>query len=139
MNRRVFVSALVALAATLGLSSPVAAQDMTGTWEITSEGRRGAQTMTLELVQDGSELTGTITMRMGGRRGGGGGGGGGMREIEITDGEIDGASFSFTMAIDMGGNSFSQHFSGTMDGDEISGTIEGGRGGGRPFTGKRAG
>ena len=116
--------------------APVAAQDLTGSWEISSETQRGAQNMTLELVQDGSALTGTVTLTMGGRRGGGGGGGG-ERTIEISDGAVDGMSFSFTYAISFGERSMSQSYSGVFEGDTMEGTIEGGRGGGRPFTGER--
>lgn len=126
-------AALVAL----GSAAPAAAQTLTGTWEVSSETPRGAQTMTLELVQEGAELTGTVTMRMGGRRGGGGGGGG-MQTIEIEDGSVDGASFSFSMTLSFRNNSFTQSYSGTIEGDEMSGTIDGGRGS-RPFTGRRGG
>ena len=137
------IPALAAVAAVLALSAPAAAQDLSGGWEITSEGRRGAQTMTLMLVQDGSELSGTITMAMGGGRRGGGGGGGGAREVEISDGSVNGNEFTFTMVIEFNGNSISQVFSGTFEGDSMEGSIEGsgrgGRGGGaRDFTGKRS-
>lgn len=115
---------------------PVAAQDLTGSWNISSETQRGAQNMTLELIQDGSALTGTVTLTMGGRRGGGGAGGG-ERTIEISDGEVDGMSFSFTYTISFGERSIRQSYSGTFEDDTMEGTIEGGRGGGRPFTGAR--
>lgn len=112
-------------------ASPAVAQDLTGTWELSAEGGRGAQSMALDLTQDGSDLTGTLTMAMGGGRRGGGGGGGGTREIEISDGSVDGSSFTFTMTIEFNGNAFSQVFSGTYEGDTMKGEIEGGRGGGR--------
>lgn len=141
--RSLMFSALTLFAATSALSlaaSPLLAQTLTGTWEISAEGRRGPQTMVLELVQDGTELTGTLTMTMGGRRGGGGGGGaGGSRTVEISDGIVDGKSFGFAMTLEMGGNSMTQSYSGTFEADEMRGTIEGGRGGGREFTGSRGG
>jgi len=115
-------------------AAPAASQSLTGTWEISSETPRGAQTMTLELEHDGSELTGAVTLRMGGR--GGGGGGPGARTIEISDGSVDGNSFSFTMTLNMRGNEIVQSFSGTFEGDEMEGTIGGPRGE-RPFTGQR--
>jgi len=132
MNRRVFVAALFAAAAFT--AAPATAQTLAGTWEITSETQRGSQTQTVTLAQDGMALTGTITMTMGGRRGGGGGG---AQSIEITDGHVDGASFSFTMNLEFNGNSIVQSYSGTFEGDAMTGQIEGGRGGARPFTGKR--
>jgi hypothetical protein len=116
--------------------APVTAQDVSGSWEISSEGRRGPQTMTLTLVQDGAELTGTVTLAAGGRRGGGGGG---MQTVQLSDGQVDGASFSFSLVRSFNGNSITQTFSGTIDGDSMEGSIEGGRGGGQPFTGSRAG
>ncbi|MCH7992222.1 MAG: hypothetical protein IIC35_07380, partial [Gemmatimonadetes bacterium] len=62
MNHRTLFAAVLTLAA---LAAPVAAQDLSGSWEISTEGRRGPQTMMLELVQDGAELTGTSTPTLG--------------------------------------------------------------------------
>ncbi|MCH7532992.1 MAG: hypothetical protein IIB36_14725 [Gemmatimonadetes bacterium] len=140
MNYRTVGAALVAVAALS--AAPVAAQNLTGTWELSQETQRGPRTSTLALVQDGTTLTGTLTLTLGGRRGGGGGGGGGPREFEIEDGTVEGNSFSFTMTLSFGDNSFTQEYSGTFDGDSMEGEIAGGgrRGGGggpRPFTGKR--
>ena len=129
----------VAAFATTLAAVPLAAQDLTGAWEISSQTRRGAQTMTLELSQSGSDLSGTIALAMGGGRRGGGGGGGAAQTIEITDGSVDGDRFSFTMTLSFNGNSMSQNFSGTFEGDAMEGMIEGGRGGGRAFTGTRSG
>jgi hypothetical protein len=141
MNRRTIVAAIVAAAALS--AAPVAAQNLTGTWELSQETQRGARTSTLALVQDGSGLTGTLTLTLGGRRGGGGGGGGAM-EVSVDDGMVDGNSFSFSVTLTFGDNSITQSYSGTFDGDSMEGGIEGGgrRGGGggpRPFTGKRRG
>ncbi|HIF22557.1 MAG TPA: hypothetical protein EYQ27_11780 [Gemmatimonadetes bacterium] len=141
MNRRTIVAAIVAAAALS--AAPVAAQNLTGTWELSQETQRGARTSTLTLVQDGSGLTGTLTLTLGGRRGGGGGGGGAM-EVSVDDGMVDGNSFSFSVTLTFGDNSITQSYSGTFDGDSMEGGIEGGgrRGGGggpRPFTGKRRG
>ena len=115
--------------------APASAQNLAGMWEITSETGRGTRTSTLMLAVDGMTLTGTITITGGGRRGGGGGGG--PQEITISDGTIDGNSFTFTVTRNFGGNDFSQVYSGAIDGETLAGTIEGGRGGGQPFTGKR--
>ena len=138
MNRRTIVTALVAAAALT--AAPLAAQSLTGTWELSQQTQRGQRTSTLALVQDGGELTGTLTMTLGGRRGGGGGG---PMEIEIEDGMVDGDRFSFKMTLSFGDNSFTQEYSGTFDGDSMEGEITGGgrRGGGgaRQFTGKRGG
>ena len=136
MKHSALITALLAAAALT--AAPASAQTLTGTWELTSETGRGTRTQMLTLVVEGSMLTGTVTFTGGGRRGGGGGGGG-PQAIEISDGTIDGNAFTFTVTRSFGGNSFSQVYSGTIDGDTIGGTIEGGRGGGRPFTGTRDG
>jgi hypothetical protein len=139
MQPRAILSLLLTAAA-IG-AAPASAQTLTGTWQITTEGRRGALTQTLVLTQDGSALTGTLTFTGGGRRGGGGGGGGGGLggPIAISEGTVNGNAFSFTMTIDFNGNSFTQRYTGTFEGDTMQGTVEGGRGGGGPFRGTRGG
>ena len=136
------ILAVTALAASVA-AAPVAAQGLTGTWEVSAEGGRGPQNITMALVASGESLTGTVTMAMGGPRGGRGGGGGagpgggGPQTLEITDGTVSGSDFSFSIVLERGGNVMTTHYSGSVDGDEMEGTIEGGRGGGRAFTGKR--
>jgi hypothetical protein len=138
MKVRAALTALGAIAAMT--AAPVAAQNLTGTWELESQTQRGTQNITLTLVQDGSELAGSVTLTFGGRRGGGGGGGGGGPEtFDIENGTVDGNSFSFASTITFGDNSVTLSYSGTYEGDAMEGTIEGGRGGGRPFTGERGG
>lgn len=128
---------LVAVAAVAALCSvPAAAQDLTGTWLLTSQTQRGPQNTTITLVQDGSELSGTASFSFGGRRGGGGGGG---QTVDISNGTVDGSSFSFDIVLSFGGNAVTLSYSGTFEGDTMDGTIEGGRGGGRPFSGERDG
>ncbi len=123
MNHRAILTALVAAAALT--AAPASAQNLSGMWQFTSEGRRGPQTQTITLAVEGSTLTGTITFTGGGRRGGGGGT---PQAIEISDGTVDGNSFTFTVTRSFGGNSFSQVYSGTIEGDAIAGTIDSGRG-----------
>lgn len=145
MNRNKMMLAGALLLA-VAVASPVLAQDMSGSWVITSETPRGEQTMALEVVQQGSELTGTVTMqRMGrGGRGGGGGGGGagapgrGPMAVEITDGTVADGDFSFSVTLGRGDRTFRQEFTGRFEGDEMSGTLAGGpRGGESMFTGVR--
>ena len=128
-------SVAVFAAAVLFSGAPLAAQSLSGSWTIESETPRGAQTLTLALAQAGSELSGTVSFSMGGRRGGGGG----PRAFDIHDGNVDGNSFAFSITLNFNGNEITQRFSGTFEGDSMEGTIEGGRGGGRPFRGMRAG
>jgi len=115
------------------IASPGVAQDLTGTWEISTQGGRGGeQTMTLVVIQDGPGLTGTLTRTLGGR-----GRGGGAIESDVENGTVEGKNFSFQVTLSFGGNSFTQSFSGGIDGGSMKGTIEGGRGQGRPFSGER--
>ena len=126
----------ITLLPSAAIASPGAAQDLTGTWEISTQGGRGGpQTSTLVLAQDGEALTGTMTFSLGGP----GGRGGGSQELEVSNGTVDGNSFSFTVTLSFQGNSFDLNYSGTVDGDEMSGTRGGPRGGGQPFTGQKQG
>jgi len=130
---------------TMTLVSPAeAAAQVVGTWELSAEGPRGDQMMVLVLEVEGDAVTGTLTMQRPGGRGGarggggrGGPGGGDPPEMNLSDGSIDGDTFSFSVTMSMRGNSLTREFSGTVSGDEMSGTIATPRGD-RPFTGKRA-
>ncbi|MEM7416121.1 MAG: hypothetical protein AAF389_11530 [Gemmatimonadota bacterium] len=140
--RRVFLSAAM-VALFLALPAPSTAQGLTGTWALEVEGPRGDQTVTLDVVQEGEALTGTVRMRIGRRGGGPGGGGpgggapgGDMPELEIVEGSVTGDSFSFLVAMEFNGTSIEQLFEGTFDGNEMSGTLSGRRGE-RAFTGTR--
>ena len=131
--------AAVAAAVGFCLALPVAdasAQDLAGTWTLAAETPRGPQEMTLVLAQDGETLSGTLTMTPPDGAPPGGGQGRGPMEVEISEGSVTGASFTFMTTMMRRGSSFTQTFSGTVDGDEMAGTIAGGRGE-RPFTGTR--
>ena len=134
---------LYALVLSVAVTSPAVAQDLTGTWEISTQGGRiGPQTMTLVVIQEGQGFTGTLTRTVSGR--------GQSRTVssDVERGVIEGDVFSFrvlqstegmppAMRDRIGGDSFSQSFSGTFDGGSIEGTIMGIRGQGRPFSGER--
>ena len=124
-----FTTAMLTMA-----SAPAAAQNLAGVWEITRETGRGTIVQTLTLTVEGSTVTGNLEFNFGGR--GGGGGGGGPQSFPVSDGTVNGNQFSFTVTLSFGGNSFDQMYSGTIDGETLSGTIRGGRGD-QPFTAKR--
>ena len=140
MNFRII---LYALFLSVAVTSPTVAQDLTGTWEISTQGGRiGPQTMTLVVIQEGQGFTGTLTRTVSGR--------GQSRTVssDVERGVIEGDVFSFrvlqstegmppAMRDRIGGDSFTQSFSGTFDGGSIEGTIMGIRGQGRPFSGER--
>jgi hypothetical protein len=85
--RRLISFFLLTLLLAVGAQEARAQVDITGTWEISWETQRGATTSTFTFEQDGDTFTGTAQMAMGRR---GGGAGGGTREIEVTDGKVDG-------------------------------------------------
>ena len=119
------VVGLVLVSSFVPVPSEAQAQ-MVGNWELSSQGPRGGdQTMTLVVEMNDGEMTGTLTLQR-------------MGEHTLEDVSVDGAEFSFSVTLSMRGNSFKQKFSGTVDGDEMSGAISGARGQ-RVFTGKRVG
>ncbi|MEM7001828.1 MAG: hypothetical protein AAF529_13655 [Pseudomonadota bacterium] len=86
------------------------------------EGRMGVQTPILSVV----EKDGTFSGRIGGRRG----------QVEIEAITVDGQSFSFPFAMTTPMGDFELLYSGTRDGDTLSGTVKAPRGP-VPFTAKR--
>ena len=120
-----------ALVAAVAFAAPAVAQstpNLTGTWEITSQGRRGERTQTFTFKQDGATLTGSTQMR--------GRGGGSGTTVQIKDGKVDGNSFTFTLEMSMGERTFSQTYKGTVTGDAMEGTVSNPRGE-TPFKGAR--
>jgi hypothetical protein len=133
--RRLIPSTFLALLLLAGAQEIQAQVDITGTWEISWETQRGATTSTFTFAQEGNAFTGVAQMAMRGPPGGGGGGAG-TREIEITDGKVEGNTVTFSMAMGMGERSMSFTFTGTVTGDTMEGTMTTARGE-NPFTGKR--
>jgi hypothetical protein len=121
---------LLVVAMMCALTLAVMAADVSGKWTWEQQGRNGAQTSTLTLKASGSTLTGSLD----GGRGG---------AIDISDGKVDGNMITFTVKRDMGGQTMSTTYKGTLDGDSL--TLEftrPGRGGAEPtpvkVTAKRA-
>ena len=137
MKVRILLVAVATVLLTLVAPTPAVAQ-VAGTWVLSAEGPRGSLMMTLVLEVEEQGLEGTLTMqpRGGGPRGGGPRGGS-PPQMVLSDGAVEGASFSFTVTMSMRGNSITQEFSGSVDGDEMSGTITTPRGE-RPFSGTRS-
>ena len=124
MKHGALLTALLTAAVVAMAPAPASAQDLAGMWELSQETGRGTRTSTLSLTVDGMTLTGTVTTTRGRR---GGGGGGGPQAVAISDGKIDGSSFSFTLTRTFGDNTITQTYSGTIDGATLTGTIEGRR------------
>jgi hypothetical protein len=89
-----------------------------GAWQISWQARTGSQQATMQIQQDGSKLSGTFQDAGG--------------SSPVT-GSIAGNSVSFSVQVQ--GRPMTLAFTGTIDGDNMSGTFqpqgEGGGGGGR--------
>lgn len=94
-----------------------------GTWNITTNTPMGAQKATLSLEVDGSSLTGTMS--------------GAQGSIELENGQVDGESVSWAAKISQP-MPMTLEFSGTVDGDSISGNVKLGAFGTATFSGERA-
>ena len=94
-----------------------------GKWEITINSPMGAQKATLDVKAEGSTLTGTQTAMQGTQ--------------PLTNGKVDGNNLSWSAAI-TSPMPMTLEFSGTVDGDKISGNVKAGAFGSFPFSGTRA-
>ena len=120
MERRIFLACAVLMTAMAGAAL---AADITGNWTGSSD------QFTLKFVfkQDGETLTGNVIGPQG-------------DPLPISEGKVQGDKVSFTVKVDMGGNSMKITHEGTIKGDEISLTTKvegGGDFGGGPMTLKR--
>ena len=122
MKRRIFLACAVLMTAMAGAAL---AADITGNWTGSSD----QFSLTFAFKQDGEKLTGAITASQGGD------------PMPISDGKVQGDKISFTVKVDMGGNSMKINHEGTIKGDEITliTKVEGGGDfpGGGPMTLKR--
>jgi hypothetical protein len=94
-----------------------------GTWQMTLQTPMGAQSTTVELVSDGSSLTGTQS--------------GNGESGPIYDGSVDGDTATWKIDITRP-MKLTVTFSATVDGDSISGSAKAGMFPKSSFTGTRA-
>jgi hypothetical protein len=114
----------------------VAADAISGKWTYEMPGRGGGgggggtpRVVTLDLKVAGATLTGTILQPMGGRgMGGGGGAPGGAAAggappaptpTPIANGKVNGNTITFDVVRDMGGQSMTTKYEGTVNGDAL--------------------
>jgi len=90
------------------------AVDLSGIWILTVESPRGTQESTAELTMDED---GTLSGSLRGQRG----------EGSVTEGWVSGNRFSFTVAMAMGARTMEAVYSGTVEADEMEGTVSFGR------------
>lgn len=94
-----------------------------GTWNVTTNTPMGAQKGTLTLATDGDKLTGTIS--------------GAQGATDIQSGAVDGNDVSWKLDI-TSPMPMTLEFSGSVDGDSISGNVKLGAFGNATFEGTRA-
>jgi len=107
---RLLAFALTCCALLLRTSALIAADEpakVAGAWEMSAETPRGTMTQTLTLQQDGSTLKGTLK---------------GQRGEALVAGSVTGNKITFTVTRDTPNGSFTIEYSGTVDGDSITGT-----------------
>ncbi len=110
------------------VARPLLAADISGTWEISYQMAQGRQTITLELVHEGSRVSGSGTMRADSM--------GDALRVEVRSGTAGNSDFSFLL-VEEGGSAYRpQEFIGAWYRDEMSGETEGAFGTGM-FTGVR--
>ena len=125
-------SIILAFALTLASVSAIEASAQTssdfsavlGAWEMTLDTPRGSMTQTLTFVADGDELTGSATARNGTIQ---------LQNVAFEDGRI-----TFQVTRTLRNREITQSYSATIQGNQMTGTLSGGRGGGREFTAVRS-
>ena len=114
MTKKLLFSGMILLVVAL---VALAADAVTGKWAYETQGRDGTpRQTTLNLKADGAKLTGDVAGGMGGR---GGGGGGAPPAAPISNGKVDGNNVSFEVTRDMGGQSMTTKYEGTVSGSEL--------------------
>lgn len=128
MPRLVVASLLITM-----LGTPVAAtaqgtdySPILGDWEMTMETPRGTVTQVFSFAVDDGQLEGTVTTQMGQ-----------TRTITLQKVAFSEGHLTFDVERSFGDRTFTQSYSATVQGDELTGTVTGGRGGDRPFTAHR--
>ncbi|MDP6581286.1 MAG: hypothetical protein QF681_11570 [Vicinamibacterales bacterium] len=97
--------------------------NVAGLWNMTFNTDQGSQSATLQLEQDGEKLMGSIDGEQG--------------ALEF-EGTISGNKLEWSLEIDAGGQFLEISMSGTVDGDEMTGSADFGGYGGGDWTAKRA-
>jgi hypothetical protein len=126
MRRAPFHAAVLAALATLAFALPVSAQSVAGTWELSWETPRGAQTTTFVFAQDGMNVTGAAQMRRGEN----------TMEVPVKNGMLHGDQLTFSLEFGMGERTMTQTFTATVKGDAMEGKMTTPRGE-NPFKGVR--
>ncbi len=102
----IILSVILLLLAGSGLALD---QDVAGEWEINFKSVQGPQTQTFKIEQDGEKIT--VTME-------------GLQEEERGEGTIKDNKIEWKIKREMGGREFTMTYTGTVDGDNMSGKMQ---------------
>mgnify|MGYP001200124830 CR=1 FL=1 len=116
------VGGMLSLALVTVLAQP---PDIGGTWNMTFNTDQGSQSATLTLEQDGETFSGSVSGEQG--------------DLAFEGGTITGNAIEWVLEIDAGGQFLEIAVEGTVDGDEMSGSIDFGGYGGGDWTATRGG
>jgi enterochelin esterase-like enzyme len=105
------------------------AADMTGTWKAEFDTQRGRQKYTFTLKQDGTTVTGKVSVDTDGQQ----------READLKEGKIEGDTVSFVEPLSVQGNEMRITFTGKVSADTIKFTRAVGNFGTSEATAKREG
>jgi len=94
-----------------------------GTYDIEMTTPMGKRTSKLTLKSSGNALSGTVASDLG--------------TVNFDGGTVDGDSVAFSMNVSGPMGQMKLDYSGKVEGDNISGTVQLGQYGSAPFTGKR--
>lgn len=125
MNKaRILMLAAVAIFVAACSSTPPQPKgpDLTGNWVLTTTSQMGAQDSDMTVKQTGSALAGTLTSQMG--------------SVGYT-GTLEGNAVAFSFTINASGNDLKIDYSGTVEGDNMTGKAVFGSFGEGTFTAKR--
>ena len=106
--------AIFLLAISLLLASPVGAADVSGTWDLEIETPEGTGKPVVILTQDGNRVSGTYRGRMG--------------EAPL-EGNLSGESIQFSVKLRFRDQPVTVSYSGTVRGNEMSGSVRFGESG----------
>jgi hypothetical protein len=117
IRAKLFVGACVMAVAAVAYAAGVA-----GTWTLSVESPRGTRDSTLILAQEGEAITGTMKSQRG--------------DVPVS-GTLKGKAIAFGYKMSMQGNEMDIQYTGTVEGDAMSGTVSFGAMGEGKFTGKK--
>jgi len=118
--KKMSVVLAAAILLTVGVSLAVLAVDVSGTWELTSQSPRGERTSEMTIEQDGDKIT--VTMP-------------GFRGDEMTgEGTVNGNEITWKFEISTQRGDMTITYTGTVDGNTISGQAQMGDFGEMEFT-----